>query len=243
MMGPKPDTWMGYPVYDRTNWPPQPDQLADGGVVLVDKHLGATSFTMVRRLRGYLGIKKVGHAGTLDPAAEGLLVICFGKATKTVDSIQALPKVYEAGIMLGRETPSHDRETPIVRELPYNHVTSEQIADVLQHQFTGLIMQTPPMYSALKVDGQPLYKKARKGEQVEIQPREVTIYGWKPIRIDIPLLLFEISCSKGTYIRSLAHDLGLALGTCGTLASLRRTQIGDFNVANALTRSDFEVQR
>ncbi len=243
MMEPRSDTWMGFPVYDRTNWPPDPEKLVDGGVVLVDKHLGATSFTMVRRLRGYLGIKKVGHAGTLDPAAEGLLVICFGKATKTVDTIQALPKVYESGIMLGRETPSHDRETPISRELPYSHVTPEQIQEVILSQFTGSISQVPPMYSALKVDGQPLYKKARKGEEVQIQPREVTIYGWKPIRVDIPLLMYEIACSKGTYIRSLAYDLGLALGTCATLASLRRTKIGDFSVDNALLRSDFEAKR
>lgn len=234
---------MGFPVYDRTNWPPSPEKLEEGGVVLVDKHLGATSFTMVRRLRGYLGVKKVGHAGTLDPAAEGLLIICFGKATKMVDTIQALPKVYEAGIMLGRETPSHDRETPISRELPYSHVTLNQVQEVIIEQFTGLISQVPPMYSALKVDGQPLYKKARKGEEVQIQPRDVTIYEWKPIRVDIPLLMYEITCSKGTYIRTLAYDLGLALGTCGTLASLRRTQIGDFRVEKALLRSDFEARR
>lgn len=234
---------MGFPVYDRTNWPPSPEKLEEGGVVLVDKHLGATSFTMVRRLRGYLGVKKVGHAGTLDPAAEGLLIICFGKATKMVDTIQALPKVYEAGIMLGRETPSHDRETPISRELPYSHVILNQVQEVIIEQFTGLISQVPPMYSALKVDGQPLYKKARKGEEVQIQPRDVTIYEWKPIRVDIPLLMYEITCSKGTYIRTLAYDLGLALGTCGTLASLRRTQIGDFRVEKALLRSDFEARR
>lgn len=234
---------MGFPVYDRTNWPPSSGRLEDGGIVLVDKHIGATSFTMVRRFRKYLGIKKVGHAGTLDPAAEGLLVICFGKATKTVDTIQALPKVYEAGIMLGRETPSHDRETPISREMPYDHVKPEMVDDVVKRKFTGVISQVPPMYSALKVDGQPLYKKARKGDVVEIQPREVTIYGWKPIRLDIPLLMYEITCSKGTYIRSLAYDLGLALQTCGTLASLRRTRIGDFSVEDALLRSDFEVNR
>jgi tRNA pseudouridine55 synthase len=242
-MGDPSNTWMGFPVYDTSNWPPNPDAILEGGVVLVDKHLGATSFTMVRRLRRFLGIKKVGHAGTLDPAAEGLLIICFGKATKTIERIQELPKTYVAGILLGRETPSYDRETPISEELPYDHVTPEMVQRVIEQQFSGEISQVPPVYSALKVDGQPLYKKARKGESVEVKPRNVSIYGWTPIKIDIPLLMYEVRCGKGTYIRSLAHDIGRSLDTCGTLASLRRTQTGHFDVERALIVSDFEVSR
>ena len=241
-MSTESDTWMGFPVYDRNNWPPSYEQIQEGGVVLVHKHLGATSFTMVRKLRKFLNINKVGHAGTLDPAAEGLLIICFGKATKTIEMIQELPKTYATGILLGRETPSHDRETQIVRELPYEHVQPEMVAKVIAEQFTGEISQVPPVYSALKVDGQPMYKKARKGEPVEVKPRLVTVHSWTSIRVDIPLLVYEISCSKGTYIRSLAFDLGVALGTCGTLAFLRRTQIGHFGVGDALIISDFEVK-
>jgi len=237
------NTWMGFPVYDNSNWPPDHQAIQEGGVVLVDKHLGATSFTIVRRLRRFLGIKKVGHAGTLDPAAEGLLIVCFGKATKTIEMIQDLPKTYVAGILLGRETPSYDRETPISEELPFGHVTPDMVNEVITHHFTGDISQVPPMYSALKVDGQPLYKKARKGEVIEVKPRNVTIYGWTPLKIDLPLLMYEIRCSKGTYIRSLAHDIGRSLGTCGTLASLRRTQTGHFGVERALIISDFEVVR
>jgi tRNA pseudouridine55 synthase len=242
-MSEQSNTWMGFPVYDKTNWPPDPTSIELGGVVLIDKHLGATSFTIVRRLRRFLGIKKVGHAGTLDPAAEGLLIVCFGKATKTIERIQELPKTYIAGILLGRETPSYDRETPISQEMPFEHVTSTMVDDVINKHFTGEISQIPPVYSALKVDGQPLYKKARKGEVVEIKPRNVTIHGWMPIKIDIPLLVYEIQSSKGTYIRSLAFDLGRALNTCGTLASLRRTHTGHFSVENALIISDFEVVR
>lgn len=236
-------TWMGFPVYDTLNWPPYQETIQDGGVVLVDKHLGATSFTIVRILRRFLGIKKVGHAGTLDPAAEGLLIVCFGKATKTIAHIQELPKTYVSGILLGHETPSYDRETPISKEKPFNYITDQMVEDVIKTHFTGDIVQVPPAYSALKVDGQPLYKKARKGETIEVKPRNVTIHEWKPIKVEIPLLLFEIRSSKGTYIRSLAYDIGRALGTCGTLAYLRRTHIGHFNVDNTLIISDFEVAR
>jgi tRNA pseudouridine55 synthase len=234
---------MGFPVYDNSNWPPNQEAIQEGGVVLVDKHLGATSFTIVRKLRRFLGIKKVGHAGTLDPAAEGLLIVCFGKATKTIEHIQELPKMYVSGIMLGRETPSYDRETPISQEMPFDHITVQMVEDVINAQFTGEISQVPPVYSALKVDGQPLYKKARKGETIQVKPRNVTIHEWKSIKIDIPLLLYEIRSSKGTYIRSLAYDIGRALGTCGTLAYLRRTQTGHFSVDRALIISDFEVAR
>jgi tRNA pseudouridine55 synthase len=234
---------MGFPVYDRTNWPPSAEQIQEGGVVLVDKHLGATSFTIVRKLRRFLNIKKVGHAGTLDPAAEGLLIICFGKATQTIERIQELPKTYVAGILLGRETPSYDRETPVSQEMPVGHITAEMVTTAVVEQFTGEISQVPPVYSALKVDGQPLYKKARKGEMVEVKPRMVNIERWVSLKIDLPLLMFEINCSKGTYIRSLAYDLGRALGTCGMLAYLRRTRTGHFDVDNALIVSDFEVKR
>ncbi len=242
-MSEQANTWMGFPVYDRSNWPPNSEQIQEGGVVLVDKHLGATSFTVVRRLRRFLDIKKVGHAGTLDPAAEGLLIVCFGKATKTIEKIQELPKTYIAGILLGRETPSYDRETPTVLEMPTDHITAEMVDSTISDHFTGEISQVPPVYSALKVDGQPLYKKARKGETVEVKPRNVVIHRWVRLRIDIPLLLYEVSCSKGTYIRSLAYDLGRALGSCGMLASLRRTRTGHFDVENALLVSDFEVRR
>ncbi len=242
-MSERANTWMGFPVYDRSNWPPDSEQVQQGGVVLVDKHLGATSFTVVRRLRRFLDIKKVGHAGTLDPAAEGLLIVCFGKATKTIEHIQELPKTYIAGILLGRETPSYDRETPTVLEMPTDHITLEMVDTMVDDRFTGEILQIPPVYSALKVEGQPMYKKARKGETVEVKPRSVVVHSWSLIKADPPLLLYEVTCSKGTYIRSLAYDLGRALGTCGMLASLRRTRTGHFSVENALLTSDFEVKR
>lgn len=243
MSSSQPETWLDFPVYTKFNLPVRPVEPLTGGIVLADKPDGISSFGMVRQLRKYLDFKKIGHAGTLDPAANGLLILCYGKATKVVDTIQELQKTYVGTICLGKSTASYDRETDIIEELPFNHVTVEQVRDVLEKQFTGTISQVPPIYSALKVDGQPMYKKARRGESVEIKPRSVTIHTARILDFKLPHITIEIVCSKGTYIRSIAHDLGVALGTCGYLTRLRRTHIGEFDVDSALALTDFDSRR
>jgi len=243
MSSSQPETWLDFPVYTKHDLPVRPVEPLTGGIVLADKPDGISSFGMVRQLRKYLDFKKIGHAGTLDPAANGLLILCYGKATKIVDTIQELQKTYVGTICLGKTTPSYDRETDVIEELPYNHVTVDQVQKVLEEQFTGAISQIPPIYSALKVDGQPMYKKARRGETLEIRPRTVTIHSARILEFKLPHVTIEIECSKGTYIRSIAHDLGVALGTCGYLTRLRRTRTGPFDVETALTLTDFDVRR
>jgi tRNA pseudouridine55 synthase len=189
-------------------------------------------------VRHFLNIKKVGHAGTLDPAADGLLIVCFGKATKLVSAIQELDKTYEATVMLGKETASFDRETPVIQELSYDHVTDDDIDDTLQHHFVGNIQQIPPIYSALKSGGEALYKKARRGEHMDIPARNVTVYSIQRLSSKLPLVKLKINCGKGTYIRSIAHDLGQKLNTCSYLAALTRTTTGNFSVEHALSLDD-----
>lgn len=213
-------------------------KFVDGTCLLVDKPTEWTSFDVVNKIRSSLkynlGLKKlkVGHAGTLDPLATGLLVICTGKHTKKLASYQGLEKEYIGTITLGATTPSYDAETEPDRSFPTEHITPELLEEVRQ-KFIGELEQLPPMYSAIKVDGQPLYKKARKGETVEVQPRPVTIYEFELTKIELPNVEFRVRCSKGTYIRSLAHDFGEALGSGAYLSSLRRTKIGDFQIENA----------
>jgi tRNA pseudouridine55 synthase len=214
-----------------------------GATLLVDKPMTWTSFDVVNKIRHKLKRKlkvkkiKVGHAGTLDPMATGLLLICTGKATKTLASHQGLPKTYTGTFFIGGNTPSYDMETEVEEHFPTDHITPELIEQARQ-QFLGPIEQIPPMFSAIKVDGQPLYKKARKGQTVEVSPRPVEIYDFKITRVELPEIDFEVSCSKGTYIRSLAYDFGKALRCGAYLSSLKRTRIGDFKLSEAWNLND-----
>lgn len=209
-----------------------------GEVILIDKPKGWSSFKAVRKIRSAAGVKKVGHAGTLDPMATGLLIICTGKKTKEISSFQDMPKVYEGVITLGKSSKSMDTETEVIEEKPVTNITEEMILTE-KTRFTGRIKQIPPMYSALKVNGQTLYKLARKGKDVERQPREVEIYEFDILKIVLPEIWFRIKCSRGTYIRSIADDLGKKLGCGGILSELRRTAIGDFKVEEAFLPEDF----
>ena len=211
-----------------------------GEMLLVDKPKEWTSFDVVNKIRHKikrrLGVKKikVGHAGTLDPMATGLLIICTGKATKTIDKYQAQRKEYTGTLLLGATTPSFDAETNIDAHFPTDHITEAAILQATQ-QFIGELAQIPPVFSAIKVDGQPLYKKARKGIEVKVEPRQVFIYEFEITKIELPEVHFRVVCSKGTYIRSLAHDFGKALESGAYLNALRRTKIGDYSVENAWT--------
>jgi tRNA pseudouridine55 synthase len=209
-----------------------------GATLLIDKPKTWTSFDVVNKLRSKiryaLGVKKikVGHSGTLDPMATGLLLICTGKFTKKLEEFQGLSKVYTGTIKLGATTASYDAESQEDETFPLDDITPEKI-EAARLQFLGKIEQIPPMFSAIKVDGQPLYKKARKGETVEIKPRPVEIYKFEITNIDMPYLDFKVACSKGTYIRSLAYDFGRALNNGGYLTDLRRTKIGDYSIKKA----------
>lgn len=210
----------------------------EGAALLVDKPLGWTSFDVVNKiryaLRKSLDIRKikVGHAGTLDPLATGLLIICTGKFTKKIDEYQALYKRYDGNFKLGAITPSYDAETEETELFPIDKLTEKAIYDNVA-QFLGDIQQYPPMFSAIKVDGEPLYKLARKGEEIELKPRDVTIYDFKISHIQLPEVGFEVKCSKGTYIRSLAYDFGKQLDNGAYLTKLRRTHIGEHSLENA----------
>jgi len=210
-----------------------------GEVLLIDKELGWTSFDAVKSIRGSLqkahNVRrfKVGHAGTLDPLATGLLLICTGKATKTIDSLQAQEKVYTGSIHIGATTPSFDKETEIDKEFPTEHIDKNLIHETTK-QFEGDIEQTPPIFSALKIDGKRAYKYARNNEEVKMKSRIINIQYFKITKIEMPEVFFEVKCSKGTYIRSLARDFGFALGSGAYLSSLRRTFIGDFSVEDAI---------
>lgn len=209
-----------------------------GATLLVNKPKDWTSFDVVNKIRyklkHKLGVKKikVGHAGTLDPMATGLLIICTGKFTKKLTEFQGLSKEYSGTIRLGATTPSYDAETEIDETFQTDHITPDLLEEARQ-QFLGDFDQIPPMFSAIKVDGQPLYKKARKGIKIEIKSRPVTIFNFDFTKIDLPDIDFIATCSKGTYIRSLAHDLGKALRSGGYLTALKRTKVGDFSLEDA----------
>lgn len=209
-----------------------------GATLLVDKPKGWTSFDVVNKiryaLRNRLSVKKikVGHAGTLDPMATGLLIICTGKATKSLAQLQGLSKTYTGTIFFGGSTLSYDAETEIDQHFPTDHITGA-LLETARQQFLGEIEQVPPIFSAIKVDGQPLYKKARRGEKVEVKSRRVSIYAFDLTRTELPEVDFQVHCSKGTYIRSLAYDLGRAVGSGAHLTALRRTTIGNFSIENA----------
>ncbi|BDA42161.1 tRNA pseudouridine synthase B [Coccomyxa sp. Obi] len=207
--------------------------------ILVDKPQDWTSFDVCGKLRGALKIKKVGHAGTLDPMATGLLIICTGRGTKQIDDFVAMEKAYSGTLRLGQATPSYDAMSEIDEELPWDHITDEDL-EAAKQAFLGDILQQPPMFSAIKIKGERLYKAARRGEVVERQSRPVTIHSFELRRDDENKqdVHFRVACSKGTYIRSLAHDLGRAVGSAAHLTALRRESIGTHSVADAWTVPD-----
>ncbi|MFA8342032.1 MAG: tRNA pseudouridine(55) synthase TruB [Rhodothermaceae bacterium] len=212
--------------------------FAAGEVILFDKLEGFSSFNVVNRVRRLINVKKVGHAGTLDPLATGLLILCTGKKTKEIYKYQDLPKVYTGIISIGKRTPSMDSETEFTEEKDISGVTSEQIEET-RKSFLGEIEQVPPMYSAIKHNGKSLYHYARKGKMITREARKVEIYDFKITEVNLPDIHFEIKCSKGTYIRVIADDFGQKLGCGGYLKKLRRTAIGDYNVENAFTVEQF----
>jgi len=214
------------------------EKIQEGHVFLIDKPLDWTSFDAVNKIRWNIrkayNLKKikVGHAGTLDPKATGLLLICTGKWTKRIDEFQAQEKVYTGTIKLGVTTPTYDLESEEDQIFPTEHITQELIHETTK-KFIGEIEQFPPMHSAIKVDGKRLYELAREGQEIERKARKITIEDFKITKIDLPFVDFEVKCSKGTYIRSLAFDFGKALNSGGYLTALRRTKIGEFDVINA----------
>jgi tRNA pseudouridine55 synthase len=219
------------------------EQILEGQVLLVDKPLDWTSFHAVNKLKWKLKREfhlpkkfKIGHAGTLDPRATGLLIVCTGKFTKKISEIQNAPKEYFTEIKIGVQTESYDTEKPEILPQDFSHISSSFILEKLQ-SFVGEIDQTPPIFSALKIDGKRAYDLARAGEEVEMKSRKTTIHYLENIEVDLPFVRFTVGCSKGTYIRSLAHDIGQSLGVGAYLSQLRRTKIGDYSVENA--RKDF----
>jgi tRNA pseudouridine55 synthase len=206
----------------------------DGKVLLIDKPLHWTSFDAVRKIRNTLKIKKVGHAGTLDPLATGLLIICTGKFTKKINEYMAQAKEYTGTFTLGATTPTYDSESTPENFKAFNQITAEQIVAATK-QFIGEIQQFPPIYSAIKKDGEALYELARRGEEVELKSRTIHIYEFEITHIELPVVSFRVLCGTGTYIRSLAHDMGVELSCGAYLSALRRTKIGEHHVDNALT--------
>lgn len=213
-----------------------------GEIILIDKPYGWTSFQAVKKVKWVTRTKRCGHAGTLDPLATGLLVICTEGSTRKINDIQHLEKEYTGTITLGNTTPSHDLETEPNEFFEFSHVTEEQVKTAVA-AFTGETTQTPPLFSAIKVDGKRAYKLAREGVAHELKPRTIIISEFEITRFALPEIDFRVVCSKGTYIRSLAYDLSLALGTGGHLSALRRTRIGPYHVDDAVTPKNFEQQR
>lgn len=209
-----------------------------GQVILIDKPVNWTSFDVVAKVRRLTKVKKVGHAGTLDPLATGLLIVCTGKKTKEISGYQDQRKKYTGVITLGKSSPSMDLATEITEKALPENLTEEKILEV-RDKFLGKIEQMPPMFSAVKHKGKSLYKLARKGQEVEREPRQVEIYSFEIININLPDIHFEISCSKGTYIRVIANDFGNEFGCGGVLSLLRRTEIGDYKVDDAYKINEF----
>lgn len=210
----------------------------EGKIILIDKPLHWTSFDVVKKVRGLLNVKKVGHAGTLDPLATGLLIICAGKMTKQIQQFMDLEKEYTGTLVLGKTTPSIDLETAFDSEHPIDHLSQDMVLQVAS-RFTGNIMQTPPAFSAIKKDGAPIYLKARKGEKVQVTPRPVKIIRFEITGMQLPEIDFKLVCSKGFYVRSLVRDFGDALKVGAYLSSLRRTRIGHHTVEKALSIEAF----
>jgi len=224
------------------------EDFLNGKVLLFNKDKEWTSFDLVNKTRNLIrktfDIKKikVGHAGTLDPLATGLMIVCSGKETKKIDQYQGQDKTYITTIKLGESTPSFDLETEVDNTAPTQQITLDLITKTINQSFIGEIEQVPPMFSAININGQRAYKLAREGKTVELKKRIITINEINILDFSLPLLTLEIKCSKGTYIRSLARDIGLALGSLGHLTELKRTQIGDYKLSDAITITEFETQ-
>lgn len=222
------------------------EDFLEGKLLLIDKPLGWSSFQAVNSIKWSIRKKfdlkklKIGHAGTLDPLATGLLLICTGKFTKTIIELQGQEKEYTGEITLGATTPSYDLETEINAQFPIDHITAEMIQETALH-FIGDLDQTPPVFSALKKDGKRLYEYAREGKAVEIKKRTIRISRFEITGITMPVVQFRVVCSKGTYIRSLAHDFGKALHSGAHLSALKRTKIGEYNVNSSITPEEFGI--
>ncbi|MBL7724247.1 MAG: tRNA pseudouridine(55) synthase TruB [Chitinophagaceae bacterium] len=211
----------------------------EGQVLLINKPLQWTSFDAVRKIRNLIRIKKVGHAGTLDPLATGLLIICTGKFTKKINEYMAREKEYTGTFTLGATTPTYDLESVPENPKPVDHITTEDIIAATKN-FIGEIMQVPPAHSAIKVDGKRVYELARQGKEVKLEPRKLFIKEFEITAIEMPVVHFRVVCSTGTYIRSLTNDFGAALGCGAYLSSLCRTRIGEFLLSDAMTIDAFE---
>lgn len=211
----------------------------DGQVILIDKPLRWTSFDAVKKIRILTGVSKVGHAGTLDPLATGLLIICTGRFTKKINEYMGMEKEYTGTFILGAVTPTFDLESEPADFKEIHHLTEADLQQAAQ-TLTGEIFQIPPIHSAIKKEGKPVYLLARKGHEVKLEPRKITISAFDITKVEMPVIGFRVVCSTGTYIRSLANDFGKALGTGAYLSSLRRTRIGSFSVNDALLPSAFE---
>lgn len=214
------------------------NEYNEGKVLLIDKPLNWTSFDVVKKLKFALKVKKIGHAGTLDPLATGLLILCTGKMTKSIDKYQAQEKEYTGEFTLGYTTPSYDLETEPEFQSETNHLKLKDLNEATQH-FVGEIEQTPPIFSAVKTGGKRAYSLAREGKEVKLKSRVVTISEFEITDFQENKVSFRVRCSKGTYIRSLAHDFGEKLGVGAYLSSLRRTKIGDFSVGDAENLNEF----
>jgi tRNA pseudouridine55 synthase len=211
----------------------------EGKVLLIDKPIEWTSFDVVRKIRNLIRIKKVGHAGTLDPLATGLLIVCTGKFTKRINEYMAQEKEYTGTFTLGAITPTYDLESEPVNYKDISFITEEKILNATK-QFTGEIMQVPPAHSAIKIDGKRVYELARQGKEVKIEPRKIVIKEFEITTIEMPVVFFRVVCTTGTYIRSLANDFGEALGCGAYLSSLCRTRIGDSKLDDAKTMTEWE---
>ena len=215
------------------------NKFEEGQVLLIDKPLQWTSFDVIRRIRHLIRVKKVGHAGTLDPLATGLLIICTGKFTKKINEYMAREKEYAGTFTLGATTPTYDLESKPENFKSLENISEEKIRSVTKN-FLGEILQVPPAHSAIKVEGKRLYELARRGKEVKLEPRKIFVREFEITTVELPVAHFRVVCSTGTYIRSLANDFGEAL-TCGAyLSSLRRTRIGEFKIEDAFSMQEFE---
>ena len=213
------------------------DKYNNGQTLLVDKDLDWTSFDVVKKIKNIIKCKKVGHAGTLDPLATGLLIICTGKNTKKINDIQNQDKVYTGEFILGKSTPSHDLETEFNSQKDIKNISSDRIEEVSK-RFVGEQLQRPPKFSAVKINGKRAYEYARDNEEIKIKEKNININEFKITEYNLPNISFKISCTKGTYIRSIARDFGEKLGCGAVLSKLRRTEIGNYNVKDAFKVND-----
>lgn len=220
---------------------PGKEVFEGGAVIPVFKPENWTSFDVVKYVRNRIPVRKVGHAGTLDPLATGLLILCCGKATKSISQIQELPKTYIAEITFGASTPSFDAGTEFNKKADWQQIQKERLLKLLETDFTGKISQVPPAYSALWKDGMRMYKLVRKGVAVNPEPRTVEVYNIELLDYSLPVVTLKIQCGKGFYVRSLANDIGVKLGSLAYLSALERTKIGEFTVEQAWNIRDFNT--